>query len=51
MQKIKKPSKQYILQRIYKDTNKKLQKLSVKKGQYIIEIVARLVDKEYESMV
>ncbi len=50
MPKITKTKKKYNLQKLYPETNIKLQKLSKKSGLYIIELVANLVDREYVTI-
>jgi hypothetical protein len=46
--KIKKTQRKYKDQRMYVDTNLKLQKLSKKQGKYIIEILESLVNAEFD---
>lgn len=48
--KIKKQTKKYTQHRVYEETGNKLLKLSKKSGLYIIEILASLVDREYQSV-
>lgn len=54
MAKIKKPKKEsrkYSLQKLNPETNLQLKDLSRVKGEYIIDILGRLVDKEYKKVV
>lgn len=46
--KIIKEKKKYNFQKLYPETNTKLQFLSKQRGKYIIEIVRDLVDEEYD---
>jgi hypothetical protein len=48
MSKIKKVKQKYALQKIRPMTNVQLKDLSDKKGSYIIDILAELVDREYQ---
>jgi hypothetical protein len=50
MAKIKKQKKaiEYAQHRVYKETSDKLAKISRKSGLYIIEILASLVDVEFD---
>lgn len=50
MPKIIKEKKKYSFQKLYLETNQKLKELSVKRGQYIIEILADLAEREYNKI-
>ena len=51
MAKIKKSPREYAQHRVYKETADKLAKLSKITGQYIIEILATLVDEYSDKIV
>jgi len=51
IKKDKKAKRLYALQKLNPATNLQLKDISKVKGEYIIDIVGRLVDKEYKRVV
>lgn len=51
IKKEKKEKRKYFLQRLNPETNLQLKDISRVKGEYIIDIMGRLVDREYKRVV